>query len=105
MMSAYGATKHAIQSLTISAALEYATKNIRINAVAPGGVDTEMLNNFATSNGMESKAFIAKATLNYPMQRFGTSQEIADGICWLASDEASFITGHTLCIDGGGAVK
>lgn len=104
-MSTYCATKHAIQGLTLSAALEYASQNIRINAIAPGGVDTEMINNFATSNDMDPKVFLSKLASNYPMQRIGTIQEIAYGICWLASDEASFVTGHTLCIDGGANAK
>jgi NAD(P)-dependent dehydrogenase (short-subunit alcohol dehydrogenase family) len=93
----YSATKHAVVGLTKSAALEYATQNIRINAVAPGAIKTEIV----ASNIAQGKYDEAAAAAMHPMARMGNPDEVAHGICWLLSDEASFVTGHVLNIDGG----
>lgn len=95
--STYSATKHAVVGLTKSAALDYATKNIRVNAVAPGAVRTDIIiqqMNFRTYNEK-------KVIEMFPMKRMGNPQEIANGIAWLCSDESSYATGHILAIDGG----
>jgi A-factor type gamma-butyrolactone 1'-reductase (1S-forming) len=96
-MSAYVASKHAVSGITKSAALEYAPMRIRVNAVAPGAVLTDMLLAGSASTP-EGKARVEQAT---PMQRIAAPEEIAAAIVWLASDEASFVTGVTLPVDGG----
>ena len=95
--NAYIATKHAILGLTKTAALEYAHANIRVNALAPGGVRTAMLER---SFGNDEEAMTAFGQI-HPLGRLGTSEEMAQAIIWLCSDEAAFITGHTLVVDGG----
>lgn len=97
MLSAYVASKHAVTGLTKSAALEYASRGIRVNAIAPGAVMTDMLLVGAASTP-EGKARVELAT---PMRRIAAPQEIATGIVWLASDDSSYVTGVTLPIDGG----
>lgn len=92
----YTASKHAVEGLTKAAALEGAPSGVRVNAVAPGPIDTPMLDRF--TGGDEGKAGIA-ATL--PMNRTGTADEIAQAIVFLGSDKASFITGHVINVDGG----
>jgi NAD(P)-dependent dehydrogenase (short-subunit alcohol dehydrogenase family) len=94
--SIYTASKHAVEGLTKSAAIEGAAFNIRVNAVAPGPVETGMLNRF--SGNSERKAGLV-ATV--PLQRTGTPEEIAHAVLFLASAKASFITGHMLAVDGG----
>jgi NAD(P)-dependent dehydrogenase (short-subunit alcohol dehydrogenase family) len=94
--SIYTASKHAVEGLTKSAALEGAAFNVRVNAVAPGPVETGMLNRFTGSS--ERKAGLV-ATV--PLQRTGTPEEIAHAVLFLASGKASFITGHMLAVDGG----
>jgi NAD(P)-dependent dehydrogenase (short-subunit alcohol dehydrogenase family) len=94
--SLYTASKHAVEGLTKSAALEGAASGVRVNAVAPGPVETEMLNRFTGS--AERKA----ATVgNVPLKRAGTPEEIADAILFLASDKATFITGQIINVNGG----
>jgi NAD(P)-dependent dehydrogenase (short-subunit alcohol dehydrogenase family) len=97
----YSATKHAVVGLTKSSALEYATQNIRINAVAPGAIKTERV----ASNISLGKYDEVTVAAMHPMARMGTPQEVASGIAWLLSDEASFVTGHVLNIDGGFQAK
>ena len=97
MFAPYAATKFGVVGMTKSAALEYAAQQIRINAVAPGAVRTEPLERlFATGQFDE-----AAAAAMHPIKRIGEPQEIAHGIAWLLSDEASFVTGHVLSMDGG----
>ncbi len=91
---AYSASKGAITQMTRSAALMYADKNIRINAVAPGYVDTPIL----AMAPAEMKQAMANSL---PIKRLGKDTEIADTICFLLSDDASFITGSILTCDGG----
>ena len=92
----YVGSKHAVEGLTKSVALEVVQSGIRVNAVAPGATDTDMLTRFTGTP--EVKAALVSGV---PMDRLGLSEEIAHGIVFIASDEASFITGHILNIDGG----
>ena len=92
----YAASKHAVEGLTKSAALEAAASGVRVNMVAPGPIDTGMLTRFTGTN--ERKAVLA-ATV--PLKRVGRPDEIAQTILFLASDKASFITGASYLVDGG----
>jgi NAD(P)-dependent dehydrogenase (short-subunit alcohol dehydrogenase family) len=94
--SIYSASKHAVEGLTKSAALEAAASGVRINMVAPGPIDTGMLNRFMGT--AERKAGLA-ATV--PLNRVGRPEEIAETIMFLASDKASFVTGASYLVDGG----
>src|SRR6202046_2827597 len=94
--SVYAASKHAVEGLTKSAALEAAASGVRINLVAPGPIDTGMLDRFTGTP--EKKAGLA-ATV--PLNRVGRPEEIAQTIMFLASDKASFITGASYVVDGG----
>jgi NAD(P)-dependent dehydrogenase (short-subunit alcohol dehydrogenase family) len=94
--SIYVGAKHAVEGITKSVALEFAKSGIRVNAVAPGPTDTGMLNRFTGT--AENKAELATQV---PLGRLGLSEEVADGIVFIASDEARFITGHVLNVDGG----
>lgn len=97
----YAATKHAVVGLTRSGALDYATQNIRINAVAPGAIKTDIIAG-SIAQGQYDQATISAM---HPMARMGNPEEIAHGIAWLLSDQASFVTGHVLNIDGGFQAK
>ncbi len=91
------ASKHAVLGLTKSAALEYAKSGIRINAMAPGLIETDMVRGF-----FEGKPqFMEKAKAMHPIGRLGKPEEIANAVVWLCSDKASFVTGHTMIVDGG----
>ncbi len=92
--STYIAAKHAISGLTKTAALELATKNIRVNAVAPGPILTPMMLR-------DWQGEVEKAAGKVPMGRVGEADEVADAVVWLCSERASFITGHVLPVDGG----
>ena len=94
--SVYVASKHAVEGLTKVAALEGAAAGVRVNAVAPGPIETGMLNRFTGTE--ERKAAFAAGL---PLQRIGEPQEIADAVVFVSSDKASFITGHILHVDGG----
>jgi NAD(P)-dependent dehydrogenase (short-subunit alcohol dehydrogenase family) len=94
--SVYAASKHAVEGLTKSAALEAAGSGVRVNAVAPGPTDTGMLDRF--TGGAERKAGLV-ATV--PLQRVGNPDEVANAIVFLASDQSSFTTGQILSVDGG----
>jgi NAD(P)-dependent dehydrogenase (short-subunit alcohol dehydrogenase family) len=96
----YAASKHAVEGLTKSAALEAAESGVRVNIVAPGPVETGMLNRFTGT--AERKASLA-ATV--PVNRVGTPEEIANTITFLASDKASFITGASYLVDGGKSAR
>jgi NAD(P)-dependent dehydrogenase (short-subunit alcohol dehydrogenase family) len=95
--SIYAASKHAVEGLTKSVALEVGDKGVRVNAVAPGPIQTGMLDRF-TGGSADVKAYLA--TLN-AQKRVGQPDEIAHAIVYVASDEASFLTGHILSVDGG----
>jgi NAD(P)-dependent dehydrogenase (short-subunit alcohol dehydrogenase family) len=90
----YVASKHAVIGLTKSVALEYATQHVRVNAVAPGTIETRMFRDFAP----EVRQMLESA---HPMGRIGQPEEIASTVVWLCSDGASFVTGQTVPIDGG----
>jgi NAD(P)-dependent dehydrogenase (short-subunit alcohol dehydrogenase family) len=94
--SVYVGSKHAVEGITKSVALEVAKAGIRVNGVAPGPTDTGMLTRFTGTP--ENKAALVTEV---PLGRLGLSQELADAIVFIASDEASFITGHILNVDGG----
>ena len=94
--SVYAASKHAVEGLTKSAALEAAGSGVRVNIVAPGPIDTEMLDRF--TGAPEKKAGMVAGL---PLARAGTPEEVAQAILFLASDKASFITGTSLQVDGG----
>src|SRR2546430_4716243 len=94
--SVYVGSKHAVEGITKSVALEIAKSGIRVNGVAPGPTDTGMLTRFTSTP--ENKAALVTGV---PMGRLGHSEELANAIVFMASDEASFITGHVLNVDGG----
>ena len=94
--SIYAGSKHAVEGITRSVALEVAKSGIRVNAVAPGPTDTGMLTRFTGT--AEKRAAMGTAV---PLGRLGLAEEVADGIVFIASDEARFITGHVLIVDGG----
>lgn len=96
-MSAYVASKHGVVGLSKSAALEYAQKGIRINAVCPGVINTPMLDGL-TKGVPEIEARYVAVT---PMGRLGQAEEVAKAVVWLCSDAASFVTGHAMIVDGG----
>ena len=93
----YSASKFAVVGMTKSAALEYASKRIRINAVCPGYTESALLNQL--KNAREDMEQILVKMI--PMKRFGQPEEIAEAVVWLASDNTQFITGQTITIDGG----
>lgn len=101
-MSAYAASKHGLLGLNKSAALEAADHGIRVNAVAPSGVDTAMVHDIARQAAPEDiKIAEERFKASVPMNRYATAEEIADLMLFLASDRASFITGAYYRIDGG----
>jgi NAD(P)-dependent dehydrogenase (short-subunit alcohol dehydrogenase family) len=98
---AYSASKGGVIQLTRTAALEYAKKGIRVNAVCPGYVLTPMTEGHLKRN----PEFEAQIKKHQPLGRLGTAEEVAEAVVWLCSDAASFITGHPLFIDGGSVAQ
>jgi NAD(P)-dependent dehydrogenase (short-subunit alcohol dehydrogenase family) len=96
MAPVYVASKHAVIGLTKAVALEYAKQNVRVNAVAPGTIETRMF--FEVTRSPEIKQILESG---HPIGRVGKPEEIAGAVVWLCSDGASFVTGQTLAIDGG----
>jgi NAD(P)-dependent dehydrogenase (short-subunit alcohol dehydrogenase family) len=95
--AAYHASKHGVIGLTKSAALEYAPRGIRINAVCPGTINTPMV-----ANMLEKQADAMKEIMrDQPIGRLGRPEEIASAVLWLCSPGASFVIGHALAVDGG----
>jgi NAD(P)-dependent dehydrogenase (short-subunit alcohol dehydrogenase family) len=94
---AYNASKHGVVGLTKTAALEYATSGIRVNAVCPGYIRTPLIEEALTSNPEMEAEIVAR----HPIGRMGHPEEIAEAVVWLCSDAASFVTGHTMTVDGG----
>lgn len=97
LMAAYHGTKHGVIGLTKSAALEYATRGVRVNAVCPGTIDTPMVSSMLDS-GMLSMDDLLR---DLPMKRLGRGEEIAHAVLWLCSSGSSFVTGQALAVDGG----
>jgi NAD(P)-dependent dehydrogenase (short-subunit alcohol dehydrogenase family) len=96
--SAYSASKHAVIGLTRSAALDYAAKGIRINAVCPGMVNTPMAASVTKNYDPE---IVRRMVAQKPIGRFGEPEEIAAAVVWLCSPAASFMVGHAMTVDGG----
>lgn len=99
----YASTKHAVVGLTKSSALDHATQGIRINGVAPGAIKTDII--AKQLDGSDANYNEATIAAMHPMNRLGRPEEVANAICWLLSEEASFVTGHILSVDGGFQAK
>jgi NAD(P)-dependent dehydrogenase (short-subunit alcohol dehydrogenase family) len=95
--SVYAASKHAVEGLTKSAALEGAAGGVRVNAVAPGPIATEMLDRFVGGSEQAKSGFLS----TIPARRAGSPEEIAQTIVFLASDKAPYLTGQVIAVDGG----
>jgi NAD(P)-dependent dehydrogenase (short-subunit alcohol dehydrogenase family) len=93
----YIASKHAVIGLTKSAAVEYSKSGVRVNAVNPAAIETDMLAHVA---GDDPEA-VTQMAAGHPIGRIGRPEEVADAVIWLCSDKASFVTGHSLLVDGG----
>ena len=93
----YIASKHAVIGLTKSAAVEFGKQGIRVNAVLPAAIETEMLDRFIGDKADMKASFAAM----HPIGRVGTAEEVADAVIWLSSARSSFVTGHSLFVDGG----
>ena len=104
MFLPYVGSKHAVIGMTRSAAIEYAERGIRVNAVCPGTVNTAMVERIVDEMGDDVPADIRDVAIGIeatPMKRLGDPAEIANAMVWLSSDAASFITGSVLGVDGG----
>ncbi len=95
--ASYHASKHGVIGLTTSAALEYAPRGVRINAVCPGTIDTLIVSDMIAKGDLDR----AEAEANQPINRLGTAEEIAQAVLWLCSAGASFVVGVALPVDGG----
>jgi NAD(P)-dependent dehydrogenase (short-subunit alcohol dehydrogenase family) len=93
----YVASKHAVIGLTKSAAVEFGKQGIRINAVLPAAIETDMYRRFVGDKTENQAAVLAM----HPIGRIGTPEEIADAVIWLSSSKSSFVIGHSLLVDGG----
>ena len=96
-LPAYVASKHGVVGLTKTTALECAKIGIRVNAICPGVIQTPMIDRLIGN----SKEAVAQFTGLEPVGRFGQPEEIANAVVWMCSDEASFVTGHAMAVDGG----
>jgi NAD(P)-dependent dehydrogenase (short-subunit alcohol dehydrogenase family) len=100
-VGAYAASKAGILSLTRNMALDYARLGVRVVAICPGTIDSEMVRAAARAEGGNEESNVRRYGTRHPLGRIGTPNDIANAILFLASDQASFITGEYLCIDGG----
>jgi NAD(P)-dependent dehydrogenase (short-subunit alcohol dehydrogenase family) len=98
---AYVASKHGVVGLTKAAAVEYGRTGVRVNAVCPGSTRTPMVEGFSGGDARIEEALAAVS----PMRRLGEPEEIARTVVWLCSDEASFVNGHSLAVDGGAVIQ
>ena len=101
LVPAYAASKGGVLSLTRQMALDYAAENIRVLAVCPGTIDTEMVRASAVKEPDGMEAALRRYGQSHPIGRIGTGQDIANAVLFLASDRASFMTGEYVCVDGG----
>jgi NAD(P)-dependent dehydrogenase (short-subunit alcohol dehydrogenase family) len=99
--SGYVAAKHGVVGLSKSAALEFASQGIRVNAICPSYVETPMVEDLFENILGGDKAQVEAALANHPIGRFANAREIAAASCWLLSDKASFVTGTAMPVDGG----
>lgn len=97
-LAAYVASKHAVVGFIKAAALDYSRSGVRINAVAPGMTETPML---MSSTSAEARA---RMIAPIPVGRFGTPEDIADAVLWLASDQSKYVVGATIVVDGGDSI-
>ncbi|WP_435226128.1 glucose 1-dehydrogenase [Streptomyces sp. Tue6028] len=100
-LAAYHASKHGVLGMTKSAALEYAARGIRINAVCPGIIATPMVQRMTTTDPDAMQALLAQQLIG----RLGRPEEIAEAVLWLSSDKSSFVIGHALAVDGGYTIQ
>ena len=98
----YHAAEHGVIGLTKSAALEYAAKGIRINAVCPGMIQTPMSDQMVAAGQADALDAMLKEV---PIGRLGRAEEIADAVLWLCSPAASLVVGHVLAVDGGYTIR
>ena len=96
-LAAYTATKHAVIGLTKGAAIDYASKGVRINSLCPGAIDTPFIAEIP-------RPMLDRLLFGTPMGRLGQASEMARAVLWLCSDDASYVTGHALAVDGGTSV-
>ncbi len=94
---AYVASKHGVVGLTKTAALEFSSRGVRVNAVCPGVIETPMVDRMMDATKLEREAFERQE----PIGRLGQPREIGDAVAWLLSDAASFVTGVAMPVDGG----
>jgi len=99
-LAAYNAAKHGVVGLTRTAALEYATRGVRVNCVCPAWIETPMVMDEGPAPASIPEVYDALAS-TVPMRRLGKPVEVAQAVAWLCSDRASFVTGHPLLVDGG----
>ena len=96
--AAYTAAKHGVVGLSKAAAIDYATEGIRVNSVCPAFIYTPMLERAGFVEGSEMYTTVANM---HPVKRMGTPEEVAEAVVWLCSDASSFVTGHSMLVDGG----
>ena len=101
LVPAYAASKGGVLSLTRQMALDYARENIRVLAICPGTIDTEMVRTSAAREGGDVEETLRRYGQSHPLGRIGTGQDIANLVLFLAGDKASFMTGEHIAVDGG----
>ena len=100
-LASYSASKHGVVGLTKSVALEYATRGVRVNAIAPGPTETNIAANLEVSDEADELPFDMNAMAEVPMDRMATPEDMAGAVAFLCSTNASYVTGHCLPVDGG----
>lgn len=100
-LASYSASKHGVVGLTKSVALEYATRDVRVNAIAPGPTETNIAGNLEVSEDFEELPFNMSAMTEVPMDRMASPEDMAGVVAFLCSADAAYITGHTIPVDGG----